>query len=801
MKSVRSARVPQTTVLSEGFQVSGNRCLILCLSIIFLSLCGASSAIAQSAPNILVLYVDDLRHDGLGVTGHPFAETPNLDALVADVGTVFNNSFVTTPVCSPSRASILSGQYVRTHGLFVNEATNYVEDSATPNYHSLLQTAGYRTGHIGKWHRDEHNSARPGYDYWAAFKGQGNHQGGTLNIEADGAPAQTDNYPGWTKDTLTDYAIDFIDDYGTSGTRTEPFALTLSFKAVHAPFGNTQTASGGDFASETVDRPDSTTPAYGGFDVHVEKTVFDRPGFSGPTPSLDKGVTQQKSQIEMMKDIDFQIGRVLDTLENQGLDDNTIVVFTSDNGFFWGEHGRGDKRAAYDESIRVPLLIRDPRQTIPASNSDATALNIDVAPTLLDAAGVAIPSWMQGQSLMPIITGQSTTTRTGFAAEYYQEVINQAVPTWEAYRSEDYLYVRYPAEGAQFDELYDLQADALQINNLLEPGDPSASVLTIRDQLRTQLSNELDSIDATNGFHRSLSNGHTSDFGINQQGAITDTPDNVYVGARSASGGSNLVLSFEVPVIPINETLQKAHVSVEIINTVGSLGSQDRVDLWAIGFSDGDRLEEFLEANVEQAGAERADNVKLQDSIITSDSHLSRNFSSDQAADVLADYLNDFYLTNPEYQGGKFLQLRLNPDRDFGNIDRSWRIANGDAFNSNSQAPYYKRLPALSLQLTTDYLLGDLNLDGQLTQSDLNLFAAQWSSNTIGLTPGQKGAMGDLNGDGTTDFSDWYIIRQAFIDLEQPFVNPFTSVPEPCSAIVLSIGLLGACCYRIRNGN
>ncbi len=490
-------------------------------------------SLAQDAPNFIVVYVDDLRHDGLGVTGHPFAETPNLDNRIGGVGTVFRNSFVTTPVCSASRASILSGQYVRTHGYFVNEAPNYVADSSTPNYHSLLQSAGYRTGHVGKWHRDGYNDARPGYDYWASFTGQGSHSDITLKVQADGGPAQTVQTTGWTKDTLTDYAIDFLDDYGLDGSRSEPFALTLSFKAVHAPFGSGQTASGGAFASQTVDRPVSTTPAYGGFDVHEEKPVFDRPGFSGPTPSLDKGVTQQRSQIEMMRDIDFQVGRVLDTLEQRGLGDNTIVLFTSDNGFFWGEHGRGDKRAAYEESIRVPLLIHDPRQAAPVSSSNAMALNIDIAPTILGAAGIAKPDWMQGTSLLPILQGNATQTRDAFVAEYYQEVISPGVPRWEALRTDQYMYVRYPEYDQQYEELYDLQADPSQLNNLLGPTTPTQAITQLRTDLQRQLDLELSNIDSTNNFTRKLVHGDSKDFRILESGAIVDNPDNVYVGREA----------------------------------------------------------------------------------------------------------------------------------------------------------------------------------------------------------------------------------------------------------------------------
>ena len=758
-----------------------------CMALVFLAL--SSSNAEESRPNILVLYVDDLRHDGLASTGHPFSVTPNLDGRVAGAGTVFNNSFVTTPVCSPSRASLLSGQYTRTHGYYVNEAPNYVADSSTPNYHALLQQAGYRTGHIGKWHRDGYNDARPGYDYWAAFNGQGQHKDVKLKIQADGAPAQVVNTTGWTKNTLTNYAIDFLDDYGVGGSRSEPFALTLSFKAVHAPFGDGETASGGLFANEPVAAPASRTPAYGGFDVHDEKPIFDRPGFSGPNPTLDKGHTQQRSQMEMLTDIDTQIGRVLDTLNSQGLADNTIVVFTSDNGFFWGEHGRGDKRAAYEESIRVPLLIQDPRQASAPSTANALALNIDVAPTLLEAAGVAKPDWMQGRSLMPILRGESTTTRTGFAAEYYQEVISPNVPSWEAYRTEQHLLVRYTEFGAEYDELYDLQADPLQMNNLLAPGSPTRQVLQLRDALRSQLNEELSQIDATNGFRRELVFGDTGDFGIDESGAIIDSRDNVYVGARAGTGGSNLILSFELPPVPVTDRVKKAYLGFEIINSPGNPTAGQVIDLWAIGISDGERLAEFLESDVETGAPDRADNLKLQDSIITNENHFARNFSSDAAAASLAAYLNGFYEANPDYAGGKFLQLRLNPDSDFGAVNRAWTVANADVENLNSGATFYKRLPALSLEVAPE-LPGDFNADGSVDAADYSTWRDALGHETY--LPGDPTP-------GSVTVADYHVWRENFGRTPMAISSapaPSTAVPEP-STIVLLLSSLGPLLWRL----
>lgn len=198
---------------------------------------GVARAQTTSRPNVLLFYVDDLRHDGLGVTGHPFVETPNLDQRVAGQGVNFRNSFVNCPLCSPSRASLMTGQYAAMHGYYGNDRLNAVPDERLPIYQNALRTAGYRTGLVGKWHMDSYFEPRASFDYWAAFQGQGVHNNPQLRVKKDAAAVSTVNETGYTTTILTDYALDFLKDYGTGGTRSEPFALTLSFKAVHAPWG------------------------------------------------------------------------------------------------------------------------------------------------------------------------------------------------------------------------------------------------------------------------------------------------------------------------------------------------------------------------------------------------------------------------------------------------------------------------------------------------------------------------------------------------------------------------------------
>lgn len=661
----------------------------------------------NSRPNIVLFYVDDLRHDGLGVTGHDFVQTPNLDQRVAGQGINFRNSFVNCPLCSPSRASLMTGQYATTHGYTVNDDVNSVPDERLPIYQHALREAGYRTALVGKWHMDSYFEPRPGFDYWASFQGQGVHENPVLRVKKDGAAAVTGTATGWTTSVLTDHAIAFLSDYGTGGTRTEPFALTLSFKAVHAPHGDQYTESGGDYAGQAIDRPPNAQPAYGGYDINEEKPVFSRPGSNGLVLNTTMGNSVQISQMEMMKDIDANIGRVLDALEAKGLDDNTLVIFTSDNGFFWGEHGRGDKRLAYEESIRVPLLMRGPGVGA-GKTSDALVTNIDVAPTILQAAGIAVPTSMQGKPLNGLLSGSGDFARDAVYAEYYPEHKHPGIPGWEAVRTTTHLYVTYPDLGVQFDELYDIVADSHQMNNLLQPGSaeqlPDATK-QLQEQMRRRLQGLRREANGVNPFTRELVRGDALDFSVTESGAVKNDPSAARVGSSmdvAAKGhGRSAILAFELPVIDNPALLERAFVSFHIVKQTGNVGSVN-ADLWAIGITDGDtRLAEHLEANTEVTLADRTDNIKLEDNIIASGKHLARTFSTDEAATLLAGYLRDFYEANPAYAGGRFLQVRLNPDRDLGATSAGWDISTMEAPTSDTDPrPATYRQPALSMQFT-----------------------------------------------------------------------------------------------------
>ena len=727
----------------------------------------ADGAWAQgtSRPNVLLFYVDDLRHDGLGATGHPFVETPNLDQRVAGQGVNFRNSFVNCPLCSPSRASLMTGQYAATHGYYGNDRLNAVPDDRLPIYQDALRTAGYRTGLVGKWHMDSYFEPRASFDYWAAFQGQGVHNNPQLRVKKDAAAVSTVSGTGYTTTILTDYALDFLKDYGTGGTRSEPFALTLSFKAVHAPVGPQYTASGGRYASQALDRPPNASPSYGGFNINEEKPVFSRPGFNGLVLNNTRGNTDQIGQMEMMRDIDANIGRVLDTLDAKGLDKNTLVIFTSDNGFFWGEHGRGDKRLAYEESIRVPLLMRGPGVT-PGQTSDALVTAVDLAPTILTAAGIAVPKSMQGKPLNGVLknapNGTGGFSRDAIYAEYYKEDKYPDVPRWDAVRTQTHLYVTHPELGAQYDELYDIVGDPYQMNNLLLPGPATAlpgDTQQVLDDMQVRLNDLRREADGVNPFTRQIILGNKLDFTALEGGTVQNDPDTSRVGSGTnsagAASGRSAVLTYELPPLEDPAALERAFVSFNIVRQTGNV-SLVNADLWAIGITTGStRLAEHLEANTELSLADRADNLKLQDNVIKMGNHLSRTFADDTAAGLLAGYLRDFYNTRPDYAGGSFLQVRLNPDRDLGTTTAGWDISSMDAPTSATDPrPFYFAQPGLVYQLTVDRSVIKVNVSGGVrtqTEAGYPIFS--------GTTPLLKTGTGTLVVDRASTLSGPFTVQ------------------------------------------
>jgi N-acetylglucosamine-6-sulfatase len=408
----------------------------------------------STRPNFVFILIDDLRWDALGVTGHPFVKTPHIDRIARE-GTRFTNAFVTTPLCSPSRACFLTGQYAHTHGVRDNQNNNELSHRLT-TFPLLLHDAGYETGYCGKWHMGTDDSPRPGFDRWASFRGQGQYVDPELNI--DGVSGR---HPGYMTDLLSAHAVEFI-----RRRREKPFALYVAHKAVHGPF--TPADRHKDlFANETIRRSPNAADTLEG------KPALTRP-VGGPGPVRPGGGSSDdviRNQLRCLTSIDEGVGQMLASLTETGALDNTVVIFTSDNGYFWGEHGLGDKRFAYEESIRIPLFVRYPRLARAGSSVDAMALNIDIAPTLLDLAGVKAPASIQGRSLTGLFQGKTKGWRRSFLSEYFMEEKYPRTPTWQAARTERWKYVRCPQlEGA--DELYDLKADPYEMKNVI--GDSAA---------------------------------------------------------------------------------------------------------------------------------------------------------------------------------------------------------------------------------------------------------------------------------------------------------------------------------------
>ncbi|MDX1984703.1 MAG: sulfatase [Bryobacteraceae bacterium] len=415
-----------------------------------------TSAQRKERPNLVFVLVDDLRWNGLGCTGHPFAKTPNIDRLAKE-GVLFRNAFVTTPLCSPARGSFLTGQYVRTHGVKGN-GDNAALSHRLVTWPRLLHEAGYETGYAGKWHMGTDDSPRPGFDRWVSFKGQGVYENPPLNV--DGQQVKRDGY---MTDLLSDYAVEFL-----KKKRDKPFALYLAHKAVHGPF-TPAPRHAALFTNETIQRAANARDSLEGKPMLRRRLEDVAPAKKKKgSPQSPGGPSDEiiKDQVRCMASIDEGVGRMLSTLEESKQLDRTLVVFTSDNGYLWGEHGLGDKRAAYEESIRIPLLARYPKMIRAGRVANEMALNIDIAPTMLEAAGVPVHRQMQGRSLLGPMSGKAKNWRKSFLCEYYMERQFARVATWEAVRTEQWKYIHYP-ELQDSDELYDLRADAGEMRNVI----------------------------------------------------------------------------------------------------------------------------------------------------------------------------------------------------------------------------------------------------------------------------------------------------------------------------------------------
>jgi arylsulfatase A-like enzyme len=409
----------------------------------------AGAFLRPRRPNILFIYTDDQRYDALGIVQReqgergrfPWLETPNLDRLAAG-GMRFREAFVVNALCSPSRACTLTGTYSHVNGVKDN-FTALPEHNVTIG--TLLQQAGYVTGYFGKWHMDK-QTTRPGFDVWASQIGHGWFKDCHLNVNGE-----TVKPTGWLDDVVADYAIDFM-----TANKEKPFFAVIGFKAPHSPY----------------DRHEGESLIYDNVTARPVPNLGMLPPYMKDVEPARKPLDATKltrDHFRMLANIDVNIGRVLDMLDREGLADNTLVVFTSDNGYFLGEHGMADKRLAYEESIRVPLLMRWPREIAAGRTTDAMALNIDLAPTFLEVAGVPVSANMQGTSIVPVFDDPAHELRSHYFYEYFREERATAHPASFALRTRTEKLIHYP-ENAAWNELYDLSADPYEtVNRIADP--------------------------------------------------------------------------------------------------------------------------------------------------------------------------------------------------------------------------------------------------------------------------------------------------------------------------------------------
>lgn len=406
-------------------------------------------------PNIVFILTDDQRFDALGFMGHPFLDTPHLDALAA-AGVVFDNAFVTTSLCSPSRASILTGQYAHRHLVLDNSTPLPPELTTFPRE---LQGAGYETAFVGKWHLGGGNDEpRAGFDRWVSFAGQGVYRNPTFNVDGERIPLE-----GYTTDLLTDYAVEFLEQQ-----RDRPFLLYLSHKAVHAPFTPAERHRG-SYQGERYPYPESMADTEENYAGKPEWVRAQRSSWHGVDGMYNRSVDFDRFALdytETLRAVDDSVGRVMASLHDRGLVDDTLVVFTSDNGFQFGEHGLIDKRTMYEPSIRVPLIVYAPSRVSGGERRSEMILNIDFAPTFLEIAGVGVPNTMQGLSFLTLIGGGATEWRDAFLYEYFWERMFPQTPTVLGVRTDRYKLMKYHGVWDRY-ELYDLLEDPDERRNLI----------------------------------------------------------------------------------------------------------------------------------------------------------------------------------------------------------------------------------------------------------------------------------------------------------------------------------------------
>jgi N-acetylglucosamine-6-sulfatase len=385
-----------------------------------------------------------------------FIETAHLDAM-ARGGVYMKNAFVTTALCSPSRASILTGLYAHQHRVVDN---NNPVPSDLVFVSEYLQKAGYETAFVGKWHMGgELDSPQRGFDHWVSFKGQGSYlpNENGLNVNGKRVPQK-----GYITDELTDYAIEWLQHR----KRDQPFMLYLSHKGVHADFvpaeRHQDKAKDLPFVAPLTLDPAKVKDA----PMWVRNQRNSWHGVDFPYHSDLEIEAYYKRYAETLRSVDDSVGRVMAWLKERNLLAETLVIYMGDNGFAFGEHGLIDKRTAYEESMRVPMLVHCPQLFKGGTTVEQMVANIDIAPTMLEAAGLQAPPGLAGKGFIAVAQGQAVPWRDTLLYEYYWERNFPQTPTVHALRGARYKYIHVHGLW-DLDELYDLENDPLETTNLI----------------------------------------------------------------------------------------------------------------------------------------------------------------------------------------------------------------------------------------------------------------------------------------------------------------------------------------------
>ncbi len=483
----------------------------LSLSLCAVALVGCSTTPKNQLPvtkiegakprNVIFILSDDHRFDYMGFLGTvPDLQTPNLDRFASE-GAYVKNAFVTTSLSSPSRASILTSLFSHEHTVVDNQAPTPEGLIYFPQY---LQEVGYKTAFLGKWHMGDTGwDPQPGFDHWESFQGQGTYYSTEMNVNGKIVQYGADEY---VTELLIDHAINFIEE-----NKENPFFVYLSHKAVHDPFEASDENQDMYLGADIPYPASFNTPKYGSESSIPSKDKSGEPkkgeewygegrlpdwvkaqreswhGVEYAYHGRTKFENERRKYCESLTSLDDSIGDLMTYLKENGLDENTLIIYMGDNGFCWGEHGLIDKRTFYEASVRVPMLAYCPEIIEPGVIINNMVQNIDIAPTIMEACGIEKATQMQGESFMPLLKGEEIDSwRERIYYEYYWEYDFPQTPTTFGVRTDKYKYIRYHGIW-DTNELYDIENDPHETRNLIAEPEHQAMIKSLNEDLYTWL--------------------------------------------------------------------------------------------------------------------------------------------------------------------------------------------------------------------------------------------------------------------------------------------------------------------------